>query len=433
MIYAGVNGTPRTAGLQTRYGDFGPRIGFAFDPIGNGKTVIRAGYGLVRFPLPPGASEELGVQVPWLVSQSYSPAEYPVGTDMDSVPTIADPFGPPVMVQPTNTAELNADNPYVLARDTRNLTPYMETYTLDVQRQVTPNTLLQIGYAGSRGIHLLEAMNLNEVEPGPGSLASRRLIQPLNNVSTIYYMWNGNMSNYNSLQVKAERNMSRGMQFLVDYTYSKSLDYNVSVDSGGGMVSSPQTITKMKAGYGLSGFDLTHRFVASWIYQLPFGPGHQLASTGVLGHVVGGWEFSTIDTLESGVPFSVNLATGVNNGATSWPNQICSGKLPHPSPAAWFNTSCFVPPPANTYGDVSRTPLRGPGTIDFDTALAKAFPIKEKLHLVFRAEGFNILNTSNFYLRANGDFGQIGLPDANAITGTFIDNREFQMSLKLTF
>ncbi len=433
MIYAGVNGTSRAAGLQTRYLNFAPRVGFAYDLTGSGKTVIRGGYAVVRFPVPPGASEELGVQAPWLMSQSYSPDEYPLGTDMASAPTIADPFGPPVIVQPTNTAQLNAANPYVLGQNFSNLTPYMETYTFDVQRQITPNTLLQIGYAGSRGIHILEAMNLNEVEPGPGSMASRRLIQSLNNVNEIYYMWNGNGSNYNSLQVKAQRNMSRGMQFLVNYTYSKSLDYNISVDSGGGVVSSPQTITNMKAGYGLSTFDLTHRLVASWIYQLPFGPGHNLAPTGILSYVVGGWNFSTIGTLESGIPFSVNLATGVTNGATSWPDQVCSGKLDHPGPSAWFKTSCFVPPPTDRYGNVSRTPLRGPGTINFDSALAKSFPIKENLKLEYRAEAFNIINSPNFELRSNGDWGQIGLPDANAITGTFIDNREFQMSLKLTF
>ena len=433
MVYAGFNGASRTVGLQTRYANFAPRLGFAYDPTGGGKTVIRGGYAIVRFPVPAGASELLGAQTPWLMSQSYAPAEYPLGTEMSSVPTIADPFGPPVIVQPTTTAQLNADNPYVLFQNFSNLTPYMETYTLDVQHQITSSTLLQIGYAGSRGIHILEAMNLNEVEPGPGSQASRRLIQPLNNVNEIYYMWNGNGSNYNSLQVKAQRNMSRGMQFLVNYTYSKSLDYNVSVDSGGGVVSSPQTITNMKAGYGLSAFDLTHRFVASWIYRLPFGPGHPLVSTGFLSRAVEGWDYSTIGTLQSGIPFSVKLATGVTNGAASWPNRVCSGKLAHPTPAAWFNTSCFVAPPTNTYGDVSRTPLRGPGERDFDMALARNFSIKEKLNLAFRAEGFNIFNTPNFELYSNGDWGQIGLPDANAITGTFIDNREFQMSLKLTF
>jgi hypothetical protein len=433
MIYAGVNGVSSRGNLQTRYGNFGPRIGFALDPTGSGKTAIRGGFGVVYFSLPNSASEELPVNVPWLVSQGYAPDEYPLGSQMSSVPTIADPFGPPVAVQPITTAQLNAANPYVNAQNFSNLTPYMESYSLDAQRQITPSLLFQVGYQGSRGIHLLESGNLNEVEPGPGPLSSRRLIQSLNNVTTVYYMFNGNMSNYNSLQVKVQRNFSHGMQFLLNYTYEKSLDYNGSEASGDGMVYGPQTITDMKAAYGLSGFDHAQVLVGNWIYHLPFGPGHRLVSQGPLSRVVGGWEFDGIGTLYTGYPFSVQLATGVTNGAASWPNRICSGKLAHPDPSAWFNTSCFVPPPTNTYGNVSRTPLFGPGTINFDTALAKNFKLTERFNLAFRAEAFNTFNTPNFAMYVNGDWGLIGLPDANAITGTFIDNREFELSLKLTF
>jgi hypothetical protein len=440
MIYAGTPGVSRTGNLQTHYGNFAPRIGFAYDPTGSAKTVVRGGYAVVRFPLPESASSELGCQVPWLVSQSYSPDEYPLGPTMASIPTIADPFGPPVTVQPTTTAELNADNPAVLAEEFANWTPYWETYTFNVERQITRSTLFQIGYAGSRGIHLLDRYNINEVEPGPGSLASRRLIQPLSNVASIVYSYFGNMSNYNSLQAKMQRNMSHGLLFLVNYTWSKSFDYAGNAASGDGMVYSAQTFLDRKAGYGLSGFDLTHRVVGSYIYQLPLGPGRQFLNKGPLSQILGGWEYSGIATLQSGFPFSVSLATSVTNGATnSWPNQICSGKYSHPDPSAWYNMSCFVPPPINPtlgygpYGNVSRTPLRGPATLNFDMALAKTFKLHERTTLAFRAEGFNIFNTPNFALFTNGDWGYIGLPDANAITGTFIDNREFQLSLKLTF
>ncbi|MGH9328094.1 MAG: carboxypeptidase regulatory-like domain-containing protein [Terriglobia bacterium] len=433
LIYAGVNGVSSVGDLQTRYGNFQPRIGFALDPTGSGKTAIRGGFGIISFPLPNSASEELPVNVPWLVSQGYAPDEYPLGSQMSSVPTIADPFGPPVAVQPLTTAQLNAANPYVQAQNFSNLTPYMESYSLSVQHQLTPGLLFQVGYQGSRGIHLLESGNLNEVEPGPGSLASRRLIPSLGNVTTVYYMFNGNMSNYNSLQVKLQKNFSHGMQFLLNYTYEKSLDYSGSEASGNGTVYGPQTMTDRKAAYALSGFDHTQVLVGNWIYRLPFGPGHRFVNQGPLSRVVGGWEFDGIGTLYTGYPFSVELATGVTNGAASWPNRICSGKLGSPDPSAWFNTSCFVPPPTNTYGNVSRTPLFGPGTINFDTALAKNFKLTERFNLAFRAEAFNTFNTPNFAMYVNGDWGLIGLPDANTITGTFIDNREFELSLKLTF
>src|SRR6185312_11443077 len=123
--------------------------------------------------------------VPWTVSQNYAPATYPTGDQMASVPTLANPFGPPVTVQPKTTADLNAANPLVASWALANQTPYMESYTMSIQHQIKTNTLVQITYAGSRGLHLQEASNINEVQPGPGSNASRRLIQALSNVTTV--------------------------------------------------------------------------------------------------------------------------------------------------------------------------------------------------------------------------------------------------------
>jgi Carboxypeptidase regulatory-like domain/TonB dependent receptor-like, beta-barrel len=432
LIYPGINGTSQTANVRTQYGNVQPRIGFAYDPTGSGKTVIRGGFGMSYFPLMPSATPFLGQNVPYTVSQNYSPATYPLGTDMSSVPTIDDPFGPAVRVQPFTTADLNAANPSVYSWAFDNKTAYMESYTLDVQHALTPTLLLDVGYAGSRGIHLLEGYNPNEVQPGTGSQASRRLIQALSNDSSLNYYFPGNMSNYNSLQVKVQKYMGNGLQFLASYTWSKSLDYAGTPASGGGAVGNPQTYTDRKAGYGPSGFDIGSRFVGSWVYLLPVGgPGQPLGNSGSLSRIFGGWEFDGIGTLESGLPFSLSLNQGVNNGAPSWPDRICSGRLSNPDPARWYNTSCFIAPPANTYGNVARGVLFGPGLVEFDVSFVKNTKLTERFNLQFRADSFNLFNTPSFSVA--GINTSIGSATAGRITSTNIDNREFQMALKLTF
>lgn len=428
LIYAGTNGVSDTVNVETPTKNFQPRIGFAYDLFGRGSTVMRGGFAMSYFPLMPSGSAFLGQNVPYTVSQNYNPPVYPTASQFATIPTINNPFGPPVTVQPTTPAELNAANPLIYSWAFKNQTPYMESYNLDIQHQFTPSLLLEVAYAGSRGIHLQEGFNINEVQPGPGALASRRLIQPLNNVSTINYYFPGNMSNYNSLQVKLQKNFTHGLQFLASYTYSKSLDYAGSSASGGGAVGNPQTYTNRKAGYGPSGFDIAQRFVGNWVYMLPFG---NKISNAFVNRLASGWEIDGIATIQTGFPFTVYLNQGVNNGAPSWPNRICSGTLSNPDPSMWFNTACFVAPPDNTYGNSARGVLFGPGLTNFDVSFVKNTRIRERFQLQFRADSFNLLNTPSFSV--SGINNSAGSPTAGKITSTNIDNREFQLALKLMF
>ena len=169
------------------------------------------------------------------------------------------------------------------------------------------------------------------------------------------------------------KRFSDGLQFLVSYTYSKSLDYGGSAASGGGQTGGPQTVTNLNAGKGPSGFDVRHRAVISYVWELPFGPGKRWLDEGLMSTVIGGWQFSGITTLTTGRPFNVTLNTGVNNGAPSWPNRIGSGELEDPSVDLWFNPADFVAPPPNTYGDVGRGVLYAPGHWNVDASLTRRF------------------------------------------------------------
>jgi hypothetical protein len=450
FIYAGQNGVDRHAGMQTRYGDVGPRLGFAYDANGKGTLVWRGGFGISYFPLPYSASDELGQNPPFTVSQTFSTntnlasSAYatpctPANVGSNCVVTIADPFpagvvtiGPPTT---TTTSLLNAAAPAIISHQTSNPTPYTQTWSLSIEKQLGSSGLFELAYAGSHSVHLTLAFNPNEVEPGtPGvdsapSQASRRLIQPLNNISTWVQESEINASNYNALQAKFTRRYSHGWTELISYTFSKSLDMGGSAASGGGSSGNPQTITCLRCGYGASGFDQKHRFVSSTTYELPFGKGKAFLQSGPAAWVLGGWEVDGIVTLATGNPFSVTLNSGVNFGAPSWPNRIGPGTLSHKTPQAWFNVKDFVAPPYNTYGNSARSVLYGPGEANADLSLQRTFHIHESINLALRGDAFNAFNHPNF-LNPNS---AIGSATAGVITGTNLDNRDMQISAKLVF
>ncbi len=433
LAYAGQNGVSNTAGVQTQYGDFSPRFGFAYDLTGKQTTVIRGGFAISYFPDPFSASNELGENVPYTVSQNFAPNTYPLS--FTGVPQIQNLFPPVQTVQPIGTAQLNAASPAIVGHQFNNLTPYMESWNLDIQHEINSSTVVQLAYAGSRGVHLTYCYNPNEVLPGTpgvdnaGSLASRRIFQPLNNVSSWTQCDERNMSNYHSLQASLTKRYAHGISALVSYTYSRSLDYGGSAASGGGAVGNPQTVTDLAAGYGPSGFDQMHRFVSSFTYELPFGKGRAMLQNGIASQIVGGWEFDGIVTLASGLPFTVFLNNGVNFGAPSWPNRIASGVASDPMQSMWFNPAAFVAPPPNTYGNSARGVLYAPGEANWDLSMLKHFSIMEKASVELRMDFFNAFNHPEFgFPNAN-----IGSPTVGQITSTVIDNRDLQASVRVVF
>ena len=274
LVYAGEDGTTTRANKETRWGNLAPRIGVAWDVTGDAKNVVRAGYGKSYFPVPHAAGNLLDQNVPDSISQNYSVETNPLVYTPDRVPPLSSPFPAIVPVKPQGTAELNAANPLVFGHAFSNETPHMHTWQVSYERQITNTLMAEVAYVGSKGKNLIWVGNINEVQPGPGSQASRRLIQPLSNVATINYFDPSNSSSYNSLQAKLVKRFSHGLQFLTSYTFGKSLDYAGAPASGGGAVGGPQSVTLFDESHGPSGFDVKHRFVLSWVWALPFGEGH---------------------------------------------------------------------------------------------------------------------------------------------------------------
>ncbi len=455
FIYAGVNGVSRTAGVQTRYNNVAPRVGFAYDVTGRGDTFLRGGFGISYFEDPFSASDELGQNPPFTISQTSSQnTVYPSAATLANVctqtnisncqPVINNIFPQGAVSLDPNalqtTAGVNALTPAIVSHSLTNKTPSMQTYTLGLERQALGG-VFEVAYAGSHSLHLTFLYNPNETEPGPGSAASRRLLQPIANVGTFVQEDPINYGNYNSLQVKYTKRFTHGLTALMNYTFSKSLDDGGSAASGGGSAGNPQTITNLRAGYGASGYDQKHRFVSSVTYQLPFGGGRAYFRDGLLSHVLGGFEFDAITTYASGPPFTVTLNSGVTNASASWPNRFPGrGKINHGTFQHFFNTSlcaagvddgqCAWQVPAQyTYGTSGRSVLYGPGTKNWDVALQRRFQLFREKNLAFKLDAFNVFNTKNL-LTPNTS---IGSSNAGVITGTNGDNRDFQGSITLNF
>ena len=427
FVYAGENGASRSANKKTQYGNWAPRLGLAWDISGNATTVLRTGFGITYFPIPHSAGSMIGLQPPWAITQNFSTETNPL--NYSNLPLISQPFQPIAVVQPRTTAELNAANPRVLGHSFENETPYTEQWHLGIERALFTNYMVEVGYIGSAGKHLILPYNPNEVQPGLGSQASRRLIPELSNISNMVQFDPRNRSTYHAGVLKVQRRFSNGLQFLSSYTFSKSLDYGGSAASGGGQTGGPQTVTDLDAGHGPSGFDVRHRLIFSGVWELPFGPDKPMLNEGVMSMILGGWQLSTIATFQGGRPFNVNLNTGVNNGAPSWPNRIGSGELDDPDRALWFDPTAFVAPPANTYGDVGRGILYSPGQKNIDASLTRRFGFIGRSNLMVRLDAFNVTNTPYFgFPNAN-----IGSPTVGQITTLNGDNRILQLALKLDF
>lgn len=428
FAYANEGGYSRAL-RNTDRNNFGPRVGFAYDMLGDQRTILRGGYALSYFPEPVSASNMLPQGVPHLFSEQYAFGDNLV--DYAAVPRLDQPFGALQPLKPQSTVEVNTRRPTVRGYSFDNPTQYAQTWSMTLQRQLTNDWMVELGYVGSRGINLLSAVNHNEVRIGAGSVADRRPYQALRDIANITIFEPSNMSTYHGMTLRAQRQFTGGFSLLGVYTYGKSLDFGGSVASGGGSTGGPLTWTCMRCYRGPSGFDVKHRMVINGLYDLPWGRGRQFdIQNRALDAIIGGWQIGGIVTGTTGRPFNVSLQNGVNNGAPSWPDRIADGRISGADRARWFDPAAFVAPPPNTsYGNAPRGVFYSPGILNFDTSVTKTFNITEKVKFNFRWEAFNLTNTPYFGFPNSA----IGSPTVGQINGLVGDNRSMQFAGRVTF
>ena len=306
-------------------------------------------------------------------------------------------------------------------------------WNFTIQRQLGTNNVLTVGYVGEKGTHILVTDNINEAIPGPGAVAARRPYPNLGD-GTAVGPWGD--STYQSLQATFQRRLSAGLTFLGAWTWSHSID-----NSSGTGSETVQTPYSLYLNRGNSTFDVRQSLVLSWSYELPLGKGKPFLrdAHGPLQMLVGGWQINSIDTFQTGSPFTATMASSLLNAGSGvqWPNTIGPATLPNPTVSRWFNTSAFVSPGTYIYGDEGRNSVYGPGTRQFDLSAFKNFHFTrdEAMRLQFRAEVFNIFNTPQF----NNPNASIGSATVGTITSAGQPplfqrtSREIQLALKLYF
>jgi outer membrane receptor protein involved in Fe transport len=452
LVYPGDRGVP--AGLiPTQKTAFAPRIGLAWDPRGDSKTVISAAYGIFYEPYYTGEGGPLQDPVsapPFLKTQQIS---FPVNS-------FADPFYTP------NPFSQAFPEPMTLLVVARNLhLPYAQDWNLNVQRSFGENWLVQIGYVGTTGVRLPRFIEGDPAVFVPGVDGSGNPISTENNVNqrrlysgctlaqpnNCIYSSVGEIagianSSYNALESSLRKRFSHGLSFLASYTWSHSID-DVSSFNITGSASQPvagendlaQNPFDLGAERGRSMFDARQRVVLSYQWSLPF----LQHSIRWYGRVLGNWQLNGIMTAMTGTPFTVfdsndvslqGQAPEISGFSSNRPNVIGNPNSgPHTS-AAWFNTSAFQqlqPDPLGrfeVFGDEGRNVVQGPGYVNWDVSAFKNIRLTESKELQFRGELFNVLNHTNFRLPVSDiespTFGQIQ---------SDVSPRVIQVALKFMF
>jgi hypothetical protein len=382
--------------------NFQPRLGIAWDPFGDGKTSVRAAYALL--------------------------ADQPVTnvvTPLTSNPPLATPLTVTGAVTFTNA---------LLGAGTAGLAPanvdanfdnaYVQSWNLNIQRELGRDLAMTIGYFGTKGTHLRISRNINQPISGVrpfSNVSSSSDIRPGAALNNIVQIEGSGNSSYNALWVTGTKRLSRGLQFNASYTFSKSIDYN-SLNSQGVVIQDSYNVRDSR---GLSDFDARHRLVFSGLYELPFR-GNQLKE---------GWQLSAIVQSQSGNP--VNIVA--NNATFTGTNNTVRPDVTGPiailgTPNRWFDTAPFVVP-VGRFGTLGRNVVIGPGFNNTDFSIIKRTKLTENQLIEFRWEVFDVFNHANFgqpgRVVGSANFGQI--TNTRFPTGDSGSSRQMQFALKYRF
>ena len=350
---------------QQNYGDVDPRVGVTWSPAADGKTVIRAGFGMYHED---GQLDDQNLpaknEVP---SYSVTGGTYPV-----TFPAAGN-------LSPNAEQRNRADS-------------YTEQWDLSVQKELPGNFVGTLSYLGSHGVHLLDTSYVNLINPAT-KLQQYPAFAPA-------IAWRGSIgaSSYNGLVVSMRRPFANGLLVAANYTYSHEID-NGSNGSGDGDEISPQNPLCTTCEWASGAWDARHVVNGNAVYELPFGHGRQMLNQGIGSAIAGNWQLTTSALARTGFPINVLLPGSAispyGNSGTLRPNLVPGVSLTPPGGrtiANWINPAAFAAPAAGTFGDAPRNLFAGPGTWQLDSGVAKTFPLGERAHVEFRSEFYNVFN-----------------------------------------
>jgi hypothetical protein len=477
---------------QPDHKDFEPRIGFSWDPWKDGKTSVRAGFGIFHDRTFGNAFGNVRADPPFQASYTnfpgiFFPAIAPNGDETGE--TLHNAFGsgslPPQPPQQIPSASIPDESLVsgIVVFDTHFPNAASNNWNFDIQRQLPGNNVLDIAYVGAMGVHVYGQRDGNPPVPAlvqqlvaycsvpnaynctPATVSGSLLYEgfefgylpfdAVNNNALFQpdYQINEYNSIYHGLQTKFTHRMSHGLQFQGAYTWSHALDNSVDpLTPAVGAHTFPRNSLALSQNYGNSDNDTRHVAVLNYIWELPFGRGKSHLNNGAMGRVMEGFELDGIFTAQTGHPFQVRGTLDTQRtGIAAWGEQVGDpfgsgvgcGLTPAPgSGLAYITNECaFTNPPFGQASNNERNQWYGPGFWDWDVTLAKKMSLTERVKAELRFEGYNILNHPHFLNPGNGsaDNNLIGQPQFGVITATYTqpDNttsaRQIQVALKIVF
>jgi hypothetical protein len=442
-----------------------PRVGLAWDPFGDGKAAVRAGFG-TYYSLIDALSFLLNSLPPYNGSVSYSNKALP------SLLPVVPGVQPPPSCGPEVPAPCTIYAPQGVQPDAK--TQAVEEWDFTVQRQLDKDSSIRIAYVGSHGYHGLLSLDPNTV---PAQLCTNSSVcqsggvapslrstvpqgaqyipvgaRPNPYLSAGFFWYAEGNSSYNALQAEVSRRLTHGLEFRANYTWSKNLDMNSGLTGAQSQNQAQMILDRndLPRDWGLSALNAASQASLSGRYELPFGTNRRWlhGGRGLGSRLAGGWQLNGIATLLSGFPFTPQIgANRSEDGDTRNPdrpslNPSFSGPVVLGNPNQWFNPNAFVLPVFGTYGNLGRGTLIGPGLATLDASMFKNASVSEKVALQFRAEFFNLLNRANFgppnaTVFTNGTSTASTVPAispaAGLITTTATTSRQIQFGLKIVF
>jgi len=407
--------------------DWAPRVSFAWSTTP--RMVVRGGYGIFyqqtdRY----GSESQLGLNLPQLVDASI---------------TANNANQPPAMILREGFVSLAPENvsPEIVQwriQDPDQKTPIVHQFSFGPEYQISDNTVVAAEYVGNAVRNGRRLRNLNQgmlLNPGSPGVVFPYAQFGFGSAFLEQIVTNGR-ANYHSLQLRGSRRLADGLAYTLAYTYSKALgDFLDHLSAGGGASGNfPQNTYNMAADYGPLPFDTPHRFVASFVYELPWGRGRARQAPGVAGAIISDWSVNGILTLSSGRPFNIgaNNQTGTGPGSTF--RADCVGDpLPggfNQTRDAWFDTSAFAQPAANTFGNCAYNTMRGPHYKTMNFSVFRNWPFADQRRLEFRVEVFNLFNWTNFGFPGSSVANQNTF---GRISSSLRDPREMQFAVKFYF
>jgi hypothetical protein len=387
------------------YKDFGPRFGFAWRPFGNSRSSIRGSYGIFT----DNSNETNNI---FSIANPPHLVAYSITNDITSTKPIqwSQLFPPP------NAVALSLGVSAINTIGLQMPSAYLQQWSLNLQREVA-GLAIEAGYIGAKGTNLDKRLFLNQAvldKPGQTTPLAGREPFPAFAVGMVESSRTG-LSHYDALIARVQRRFAGGLSFLVAYTWSKSID-NSSYSGNIAGVAQAQNTYDERSEKALSYFDVPHRVVANYIYELPFGPGKRfLAGRGLAGNLAAGWRVSGITQYQTGNPFSILAAGDRANVGTG---QQRADLVGNPFPAGFerggsarlaFDPAAFANAKPGTFGNSGRDIIRDASIANTDLSLARSFQFSERRRLEFRAEFFNAWNHTQFMNFVNtlggNDFG----------------------------